>query len=79
MSTLIAEFQKNTRERVRVSLTEYGGYKLVDVRAFYEDACTGEWKPGKGLTLRRELLPNLKKALLLAERAAKSENASQDA
>jgi hypothetical protein len=70
--TLIAEFQKNARERVRVSLTEYGGHALLDVRAFYEDA-TGEWKPGKGLAIRRELIPELRKALLAAERVAKTE------
>jgi len=72
MSTLIAEFQKNTRERVRVSLTEYHGYDLLDIRGFYEDPSTGEWKPGKGIAMRRELLPELRKALLAAERAIKA-------
>ena len=70
--TLVAEFQKNARERVRVSLTQYGGHELLDVRAFYEDA-SGEWKAGKGLAIRRELIPELRKALLAAERVAKAE------
>ena len=52
-ATLVAEFEKNARERVRVSLTEYGGHRLLDLRAYYQDA-TGEWRPGKGLTLRRD-------------------------
>jgi hypothetical protein len=69
---LVSEFQKNGKERVRVSLTEFGGHRLIDLRAYYQDA-TGEWRPGKGLTLRRELLPQLKRALLAAERIAKAE------
>ena len=69
---LIAEFVKNSRERVRITLTEYGGHKLLDMRAYYEDA-TGEWKPGKGLAIRRELLPELRKALMAAERVVKTD------
>lgn len=69
---LVAEFQKNARERVRVALTEYAGHELVDVRAYWQDQ-TGEWRPGKGLALRRELLPELRRALLAAERLAKAE------
>jgi hypothetical protein len=69
---LVSEFQKNGKERVRVSLTEFGGHRLIDLRAYYQDA-TGEWRPGKGLTLRRELLPRLQKALLAAARIEKAE------
>jgi len=68
---LIAELSKNARERVRVRLTEYHGYRLLDVRVFYQDA-RGEWNPGRGLTVRRELIPELRKALLAAERAEKA-------
>ena len=75
---LIAEFEKYARERVRVRLTEYGGHKLVDVRSFYEDGTTGEWRPGKGLCVRRELLPELRKALLAAERLAKTVDATPE-
>jgi Transcriptional Coactivator p15 (PC4) len=70
-ANVIAEFDKNTREKVRVTLTEYNGIPLIDVRAFYIDGT--EWKPGKGLSLRRELLPQLKKALQAAEKALKEE------
>lgn len=74
---LVAELVKNTRERLRVTLTEYHGRELLDLRAYYQDA-GGEWKPGKGLTVRRELLPELRKALLAAERVAKAPPANQD-
>ena len=67
--TIIAEFDKNSREKVRVSLTEYNGVDLLDVRAFYEAG--GEMKPGKGLALRRELITPLRKALQAAEKAIK--------
>lgn len=78
MSLLVAEFDKNARERCRVSLTEYGGHDLVDVRAYWQDQ-TGEWRPGKGLALRRELLPELRRALLAAERLAKAGPAAGEA
>lgn len=77
VDNVIAEFTKNARERVRVTLTTYGGHKLIDLRAFYQDTSTGEWRPGRGLALRRELLPDLKRAILAAEKAAKQEAAAQ--
>ena len=64
---IVGEFQKNAKEVVRVRLTDYAGHKLVDVRAFWTDASTGELRPGKGLCLRRELLPQLIDALTVAE------------
>ena len=72
---LIAELAKNARERVRVALTEYNGHRLVDLRVFYEDRLSGEWRPGKGLAIRRELMPELRKALQAAERVAKEQAA----
>lgn len=74
---IVAEFEKNSREVVRVSLTEYKGQDLLDVRAFYQDG--GEWKPGKGLALRRDLVTPLRKALQAAEKAARADRASEAA
>ncbi len=73
--TVIAEVTKNTREVVRVSLTEYNGVELLDVRAFYHSA--DGMKPGKGLAVRRELITPLRKALQAAEKAAKGESKEQ--
>lgn len=67
--TVVAEFSKNSRETLRVSLTTYNGIELCDVRAFYEAG--GEMKPGKGLAIRRELITPLRKALQAAEKAIK--------
>ena len=71
--TVISEFAKNTRETVRVSLTEYNGVPLCDVRAFYQSG--DEMKPGKGIAIRRELITPLRKALQAAEKAMATEKA----
>ena len=73
---VIAEFDKNTREKLRVSLTEYNGVDLLDIRAFY--SAGGEMKPGKGLAIRRELITPLRKALQAAEKAQAADKATKD-
>ena len=65
---VMGKFQKNATEWVHVSLVEYRGHELVDMRVYYEDS-DGEWKPSrKGLTLSRTLLPELVMALQAAQR-----------
>jgi hypothetical protein len=62
-SKMIYEFQKNSGEKVVVQFTEYKGKRLLDIRVFYlsDDE---QWKPTKkGLTLRRELIVELKQAI----------------
>ena len=60
---VVATLQKNARERLNVTLTEYRGHELVDMRVYFEDA-DGDWRPSrKGLTLSRALLPELVAAL----------------
>lgn len=71
--TVVAEFDKNSREKVRVSLTEYNGVALCDVRAFYQSG--DAMKPGKGIAIRRELITPLRKALQAAEKAMATEKA----
>jgi hypothetical protein len=56
-------FQKNSREEVRVCLTNWQGHALVDLRVFARQS-DGEWVPTrKGLTLSRSLLPELAAAV----------------
>jgi len=43
---LIAEIEKNLKERIRVSIEEYRGHKFIDLRVYFE-AENGEWKPTK--------------------------------
>ena len=60
---VVAEWPRNKREVVRVSLDEYYGRKVIDCRSWwYSDE--GELKPGRsGLTLTLKHLPNLAKGL----------------
>ena len=66
---VVATIPKNAREELRVSLTEYQGIPLVDVRAWALPAVPGGEGAAtkKGLSLRpdtwRELLPEIAKAL----------------
>jgi hypothetical protein len=60
---IIAEFMKNSRELIRVRLSEFRGRELIDIRTWYtgED---GEWKPsGKGVAFSSELYNELKEAV----------------
>lgn len=71
--TLLASLPKNAREEVRIHRTVYRGTPLVSVRVWYRDG--EEFKPGKGLALRLEQLPDLRKALQTAEKALKAPEA----
>ena len=68
MDELIVQFAKNATEVVRVSLTEYRGRKLVDVRVYYTDDA-GEYRPTKkGVSLSVEVYPEFKRAMLALEK-----------
>ena len=64
---VIADFQKNKTEDIKLSLTEYQGHKLIDFRVYYKDK-EGESKPTKkGITVNVKFFPELKEAILAAE------------
>ena len=77
-SPAVAIVRKNALEDVRVNLTEYRGYDLVDVRVFAEPRSgTGPRIPTKaGISLKIEHLPELIEALQRAERKARDAGAS---
>ena len=55
--------EKNSRESIVISETEYKGNKYVDVRVFYKDT-DGSLKPTrKGVSLRPEKVAELVAAL----------------
>jgi len=69
MSRTIHQFAKNAAEEVRVSLTEFKGHKLIDLRIYYEPDDGGDRRPTKkGITIDVSLYPELKRALLKVER-----------
>jgi hypothetical protein len=64
--TLIDEFEKNSAEVVRTSISEFKGKLYVDFRVWTSGAAAdlGERKPTKkGLTISTEILPDLLKAV----------------
>lgn len=49
---LVAAFQKNNREQIHVRLKVFEGHPLIDIRVWYEDRETGEWRPSmKGVSV----------------------------
>lgn len=66
----IADFRKNARERVRVSLHEFNGMDCTSLRVFfYPDAHSiADMRPSaKGLTIATNLLPQLLDAVTAAK------------
>lgn len=45
-SQLVAQFEKNSKEEVRVSIDDFRGRKLINIRVYYRSD-GGEWQPGK--------------------------------
>ena len=69
MSEVIASFEKNSMEEVRVSLTEFKGKQLIDLRVYYQPEDGEEKRPTKkGITISPEKFPELKKAILALEK-----------
>jgi hypothetical protein len=63
MSRPIATIRKNAREELRVSVDEFHGHHLLNLRVWFE-AEDGQMRPGKqGLAVRVALLPELRAAL----------------
>ena len=70
MSEVIASFEKNSFEEVRISLTEFKGKELIDLRVYYRPDDGEEMRPTKkGITISPEKFPELKKAILELEKA----------
>lgn len=61
---IFVEFEKNSRENVKISLSEFKGKKLVDLRIWYFDKGEDTYKPSKkGLSVSLEKFAELKDAL----------------
>ena len=68
----VATIEKNKGEVVHITLKEYQGHDLLDVRVFYKPAEGGEPRPtAKGVCMKVERLPELISALQEAERTAR--------
>ena len=70
MSGLIAKFEKNSFEEVRISLTNFKGKDLIDLRVYYRPDDGEEMLPTKkGITISLEKFSDLKNAILALEKA----------
>jgi hypothetical protein len=61
---VIAQFEKNKKEEVRISVGTFHGRRIINVRVFYKDD-DGTWKPGKqGVAVSVERYKDLAGAIL---------------
>ena len=70
MSLELGVIAKNCREILRVSIDEFRGHTLLNLRTWFRTD-SGEWRPGRqGVALRVQVLPELRAALEAATIAA---------
>ncbi|ABI87959.1 transcriptional Coactivator p15 family protein [Burkholderia ambifaria AMMD] len=68
--TSFLDIRRSDSERLRVTVSEYRGRVLVDLRIWFA-AEHGEWKPGRaGVSLRPDQVGEVMQALRLAAQAA---------
>jgi hypothetical protein len=70
MSEVISQIAKNAREVVFLSLSEFKGHRLIDIRVHVPGNQEGDWVPTrKGVSLAVGLYPAFKQALSELETA----------
>ncbi len=70
MSEIISQLTKNAREVVFLSLSEFKGHRLIDIRVHVPGDEEGDWVPTrKGVSLAVGLYPAFKQALVQLEQA----------
>jgi len=61
---VVASFEKNSREEVRVSVDDFRGRKIINIRVYYRSE-SGSWSPGKqGLAISVDRYRDLAEAML---------------
>ena len=69
-SEIIADILRSETEIIRVSTRKYKGIEYVDLRVFFKDKQTDEYRPTKkGLTIKKDQIHEVAKAVCLAEEA----------
>lgn len=69
-NTEFLNLRRSDSECLRVTVGEYRGRTLIDLRVWFRDE-SGEWKPGRaGVSLRPEQAGEVMQALRLAAQAA---------
>ena len=71
-------FEKNGRESIVISESEYKGFDLIDIRTFYVDVA-GELAPTrKGITIRAEKLQDFVNTLSAFAQAVEEKGLTED-
>ena len=72
----IKTIQKNKIEQIRISLSEFKGYQLANLRVYFKtEENDDEYKPTKkGISFRVNLLPEIIEGLTQAEKEIKKED-----
>jgi hypothetical protein len=71
---LIAQFDKNASEEVRVQLREFRGHQLLDVRVYFRPDNGGEARPTKkGISVSVGLISKIQDAISKATEALEAE------
>ena len=64
---LITQIKKNSNEVYRIYEKEYEGYKFIDVRIYYQDRKTQEWKPTtKGISIMTDKVADIIEGIIKA-------------
>lgn len=72
-SEVVAKFEKNSREEVWVSIDDFRGRKILNIRVHYRSD-TGQWLPGKqGIALSVDRYRDLAEAVLQLGEKLKAE------
>ena len=72
-SQLVAQFEKNSKEEVRVSIDDFRGRKIINIRVYYRSE-SGQWLPGRqGLALGVDRYRDLAEAMLKVGEALQSQ------
>ncbi len=65
---VIQDIDKGSGEIIRVEISEFKGQQYLNIRVWYMDKNTEEYRPTqKGVTIRPDLFASLKEAILKAE------------
>ena len=64
---VLAELPRNDREVIRVAVSSFRGYRYADIRLWYRLTTDDDYRPGKGATVRPEMIPAVVDALNRAD------------
>lgn len=72
MDIEIGEIQKNSTNKIRVSVREYKGRQFVDVRTFFQNEVSNEYGPTKkGIAISPDKITELIRLLSEADKRIK--------